>query len=78
MVTLEALKLRIFCDNSVLEVFANDRFALTSRIYPDTTSVHVSLFANPKQNATLKDDDVLARFTTIQIWENLLNSSKDL
>ncbi|KAJ2958159.1 hypothetical protein NQZ79_g6252 [Umbelopsis isabellina] len=78
VVKLETLKLQIFCDNSVLEIFANDRFALTSRIYPDISSVNVSLFATPKQNARLKDDDVIARFTTIQIWENLLNISKDL
>jgi beta-fructofuranosidase len=76
--TLETLKLRIFCDNSVLEVFANDRFALSSRIYPDTISVRVSQFATPKQNANLEDDDVLARFTTIHIWENLLNTSNGL
>ncbi|KAH7327266.1 glycosyl hydrolase [Rhexocercosporidium sp. MPI-PUGE-AT-0058] len=30
----EDLKIRIFVDNSILEIFANDRFALTSRVYP--------------------------------------------
>jgi beta-fructofuranosidase len=30
----EDLKVRVFVDNSVLEVYINDRFALTSRIYP--------------------------------------------
>jgi sucrose-6-phosphate hydrolase SacC (GH32 family) len=30
----ETLKLRIFLDASVIEVFANDRACLTSRIYP--------------------------------------------
>jgi beta-fructofuranosidase len=30
----EDLLIQIFVDNSILEVYANDRFALTSRIYP--------------------------------------------
>jgi beta-fructofuranosidase len=30
----EDLRIRIFVDNSILEVYANDRFALTSRFYP--------------------------------------------
>ncbi|KAL5327737.1 hypothetical protein ACEPPN_005442 [Leptodophora sp. 'Broadleaf-Isolate-01'] len=30
----EDLNVRIFVDNSIVEVFANDRFALTSRVYP--------------------------------------------
>ncbi|KAG2174690.1 hypothetical protein INT43_005748, partial [Umbelopsis isabellina] len=77
VVKLETLKLRIFCDNSVLEIFANDRFALISRIYPDTSSVKVSLIATPKQNAVSKFDNIVAKFTTIQIWENLLNKPGD-
>ncbi|ORX75483.1 Arabinanase/levansucrase/invertase [Basidiobolus meristosporus CBS 931.73] len=31
---LERLDLRVFVDNSIIEVFANDRFALTTRVYP--------------------------------------------
>ncbi|KFA71881.1 hypothetical protein S40288_09189 [Stachybotrys chartarum IBT 40288] len=34
----EDLQFRIFVDNSVLEVYANDRFALTSRVYPSLDS----------------------------------------
>ena len=30
----EPLRLRVFLDRSVIEVFANDRVAITSRIYP--------------------------------------------
>jgi beta-fructofuranosidase len=30
----EDLHIQIFVDNSILEVYANDRFALTSRVYP--------------------------------------------
>jgi beta-fructofuranosidase len=32
----EHLSVRIFFDASVLEVFANDRTALSTRVYPDT------------------------------------------
>ncbi|KAI9016507.1 glycosyl hydrolase [Phycomyces nitens] len=31
---IETLKLRVFVDNTVVEVYANDRFALTTRVYP--------------------------------------------
>jgi beta-fructofuranosidase len=42
----ERLRLRIFVDKSVIEVFANDRQAVARRIYPARTdSVGVSLFA---------------------------------
>lgn len=46
----EDLQLRLFVDVSIVEVYANDRFALTSRIYPtlDTavgTSAHLGNFA---------------------------------
>jgi beta-fructofuranosidase len=42
----EPLKLRILLDRSVIEVFANDRQAITRRIYPATTSTHLELFSN--------------------------------
>jgi beta-fructofuranosidase len=39
----EDLRIQIFVDNSLLEIYANDRFALTSRIYPTLeTSVGAS------------------------------------
>lgn len=39
----EDLRVRFFVDVSVVEIYANDRFALTSRIYPSLeTSVHAS------------------------------------
>jgi beta-fructofuranosidase len=41
----EGLRLHVFLDRSVLEVFANDRVCLTSRIYPsrpDSGRVHVT------------------------------------
>ena len=42
----ETLKLHIFLDRSVIEVFANGQASLTSRVYPSRPdSIHVSLFA---------------------------------
>jgi beta-fructofuranosidase len=41
----ESLILRVFVDRSVIEVFANGRLCLTSRVYPSATSLGVALFA---------------------------------
>jgi sucrose-6-phosphate hydrolase SacC (GH32 family) len=42
----ETLKLRIFLDRSILEVFANSRQCVTQRIYPDRAdSLGVALFS---------------------------------
>ncbi len=46
LATGEPLKLRIFLDRSVLEVFANDRQCVTQRIYPSRSdSLGVALFS---------------------------------
>jgi beta-fructofuranosidase len=42
----ERLKLHIFIDRSIVEVFANDRCSLTSRVYPKPDSQGIRLFAN--------------------------------
>jgi sucrose-6-phosphate hydrolase SacC (GH32 family) len=43
----ESLKLRVFLDRSVLEVFVNSRLCLTQRIYPTRAdSLGVSIFAH--------------------------------
>jgi beta-fructofuranosidase len=42
----EPLILRVFVDRSVVEVFANGRLCLTSRVYPSETSLGVALFAH--------------------------------
>ncbi|ORY88002.1 glycosyl hydrolase [Protomyces lactucae-debilis] len=34
----ESLHLRVFCDGSLVEVFANGRFCMTSRIYPSSSN----------------------------------------
>jgi beta-fructofuranosidase len=41
----EPLTLRVFVDRSVVEVFANGRLCLASRVYPSETSQGVALFA---------------------------------
>src|SRR6185437_10784302 len=41
----EALTLRVLIDRSVIEVFANDRQAITRRIYPDATSRGIKAFS---------------------------------
>ena len=44
--SLETLKLRIFMDRSVLEIFANGRQCVTQRIYPTRVdSTGIRLFA---------------------------------
>jgi beta-fructofuranosidase len=39
----ELLHLRVFCDGSLLEIFANGRFCMTSRIYPSPDALGMSL-----------------------------------
>jgi beta-fructofuranosidase len=46
LVESETLKLHIFLDRSIVEVFANDRCCITSRFYPSSDSHGINLFAN--------------------------------
>ena len=56
----EPLKLRVFVDKSVVEVFANDRQAIGRRVYPARNdSLGVSLFASGGT----------AHFKTVKAWE---------
>jgi len=56
----EPLKLRVFVDKSVVEVFANDRQAIGRRVYPTLPdSVGVKLFCKGGE----------ARVTTLKAWE---------
>ena len=59
----ESLKLHVFLDHSVVEVFANDRFCVTSRVYPSRTdSTGVGVFGT---GAVLRRLDV---WTLRSIW----------
>jgi len=56
----EPLKLRVFLDASVIEIFANDRVCLTSRIYPSRPdSLAFDAFAQGGE----------ARLKSLDVWE---------
>jgi len=56
----EALRLHVYVDRSIVEVFANDRICLTQRVYPARAdSDCVALFA----------DSPDARATRVDVWE---------
>ena len=56
----ESLKLRVFVDKSVVEVFANDRQAIGRRVYPARPdSLGIGLFANGGST----------RFKAVRSWE---------
>ena len=56
----EPLRLRVFVDKSVVEVFANDRQAVMRRIYPSRDdSVGVTLFSTGGP----------ATVTTLEAWD---------
>ncbi|OIW29513.1 Arabinanase/levansucrase/invertase [Coniochaeta ligniaria NRRL 30616] len=60
---LEKLRLRIFCDGDVLEVFANDRFALATMVYSDQDARGLTAFAT--------GDVGSAVFETVTVWDGL-------
>lgn len=61
----EPLRLRVFVDRSVLEVFANGRVALTSRIYPQKPgSVGVAVFGSAASTVLKKAE----AWTMRAIW----------
>jgi len=52
-------------DGSLVEIFANDRFAMTSRIYPSRLdSRGVGLYAEP---------GVKVKYEAIEMWDGLAN-----
>lgn len=56
----EPLKLRVFVDKSVVEIYANDRQAICRMVYPSRpNSLGVALFANGGQ----------AKFNSVKAWE---------
>ena len=62
----EPLTFTIILDGSLLEIFVNDRFSLTSRIYPSRgDSLGIGLFAAPGVEVTYAGD--------VQIWQGLMN-----
>lgn len=63
--SLESLHLRIFSDGDVLEVFANDRFALATMVYSGSCHVHNGL------TAYATGDQGCAVFESIGVWDGL-------
>ena len=56
----ESLRLRVFIDKSVVEIFANDRQAIGRRVYPsESNSSEIAIFAEGGQ----------AKFNAIKAWE---------
>ncbi|KAJ5307648.1 hypothetical protein N7476_008304 [Penicillium atrosanguineum] len=65
----EPIEMDIFVDGSLVEVYVNDRFALTSRIYLSREdSIGVSLFSAP---------GVDVEYSKIEVWDGLLNAWPD-
>ena len=63
----EPLKLRVFIDRSVVEVFANCRLCLALRVYPSREdSIGVSLYAQGR-DASLKSLDA---WQMKSIWQD--------
>ena len=54
-------KLRLFMDNSVLEIFVDDLVALSTRVYPDADDNLLSILVQPKAAATGE----------VNIWQGL-------
>jgi beta-fructofuranosidase len=60
----EKLNFDIFVDGSLLEIFINDRFALTSRVYPTRADAqHVTVFAGESEVC----------FDELRIWPYMKN-----
>jgi beta-fructofuranosidase len=59
---IEKLTMRVFSDGQVLEIFANDRFALATMVYVEhSDAVGVSLFAEGHEGG--------ATFEQVKMWE---------
>lgn len=55
----EPLQLRVFLDGSVIEIFANERFCLTTRVYPTSPkSTGIGLYTNGK-----------SKLVSMEAWE---------
>lgn len=61
----ESIQMSIFVDGSLVEVYVNERFALTTRIYPSRKdSTGVALYSAPGAKV---------EYSNIEIWDGLLN-----
>jgi beta-fructofuranosidase len=63
--TTESIQMSIFVDGSLVEVYVNERFALTTRIYPsreDSTGIALYSAADAK-----------VEYSKVEIWDGLMN-----
>lgn len=76
--TMEPLVWDVFLDGSLLEVYINQRFALTTRIYPSmTSSTGVGVFVAPGASVEVASVDMWAEL--YNVWPSRpLNSSSKL
>lgn len=67
---LENLRIRIISDANVLEVFANDRFALTTLVYSpeDFNSAGISVFAEGGQGSAVIEE--------VNVWDGLATTRR--
>lgn len=74
----ENINLHVFLDGSLLEVFVNDRFALTTRIYPSKScSTGYGVYVG--ENVEVDFIDIEAWVGLANVWpERPLNSSSEL
>ncbi|KAA8898955.1 sucrose-6-phosphate hydrolase [Sphaerosporella brunnea] len=62
----EAVRLDVFVDGSLVEVFANDRFALTTRVYPSKQdATKMALYVEDGAEAKFEDVTVYANFKNV-------------
>ncbi|KAG8959882.1 hypothetical protein FRC00_001162 [Tulasnella sp. 408] len=68
--TLESLKLKVFVDNSIVEIYANDVFAMTTRIYPwRSDSLGLGYYTTGSSGSV--------QFSNVQVHEGLTNAWPD-
>ena len=62
----ERLKLRIFFDVSAMEVYANDRFAISTRVYPSSIGpMALSISADPISRTT----EAIGKIIRGSVWQ---------
>lgn len=64
---VEPLHLRIFSDGDIIEIFANDRFALSTMVYSEEGCSGISTFVESDAASDVKHD----LFESVHIWEGL-------
>lgn len=65
----EPLRIRLFFDVSVIELYANDRFALTTRVYPASSGpASLSLVAEVEEGM-MEGANAVCKLSNVALWE---------